>query len=294
MFGLAAAVVGVAAAGYLWWNSRAVMSPNIDSNHMPLPGASVEIVQTVGKHWVLTPKLLNKADVACNYGWHFKGATFGGQKFEASVSLPGVRVIQGMGTAHDRFHADYSQNCVLARQACTWREEPALLSDLLTDPEASKLISVEGPLPTTRQPGVAPWDGQLSGPQVDTVTRADVIALPDNLAKRNAILLNWIEQGFGEFEWAPVTTGDLTFYVFADALKIAGIRISVSATLEQQIADRLDASLLTARMADMVFASATKVILPIPLGASTQMASTAWMVNESTKIDAALVKVDVG
>jgi len=245
------------------------------------------ILQTVGKHWVLTNKIASNGKSG-NYGWHFKGATFGGQKFEASVSLPGVRVIQGVGTAHDRFHADYSQTCVLASQACIYQGQERVLSDLLVDPEASKLLSVEGPLQITRQPGVPQLEplNILSG-SGPVISRAEVAALPDNLTKREAILLGWVEQGSAEIGWASIATGDLTFYVFGDALMFGGVRVNASATLLQQIADRLSCSLLTPRMADLVFASATRTILPIPLGASPQMASTAWMLNESDKITAA-------
>lgn len=256
------------------------------------PGTSTgQIVQTVGKHWILTNKIVGTGKAA-NYSWYFKGATFGGQKFEASVSLPGQRVIQGIGTAHDASHSDYSQVCVIASNQCTYMGQPARLSDLLTDPEASKLLSIEGPLKITRQPGVSQLEPTTTtdGP---AITRAQVVALSDNLPQREAMILSWVEQGSGEYEWVPVTTGDLTFWVFGDALKFGGVRINVSATLEQHIADRLDASLLTARMADLVFQAASKIIQPIPLTqkGTAGMSSTAWMVNESDKIDAALQAV---
>ncbi len=250
------------------------------------PWAPAPIVQSVGKHWCITNKIASN-NKAANYGWHFKGATFGGEKFEATVSLPGVRVIQGVGTAHDRAHSDYSQTCILAAQECQYQGVDRRLSDLLVDPEASKLLSVEGPLVITRQPGVTKLDVMLTTPSTG-LTRADVAALPDSVAKREPILHSWIEQGLGEYAWGQVTTGDLTFFVFADALQFAGVRVNASATLLQQIADRLDCSLLTPRMADLVFASASKVITPIPLQAGAQMASTQWMLDESDKIAAKL------
>lgn len=248
----------------------------------PFVPASAGILQTVGKHWILTNKTAQSGKAA-NYGWHFSGASFGGQSFEASVSLPGVRVIQGIGTAHDRFHADYSQTCVLAAEACIYQGQDARLSDILQDPVASKLVSVEGPMINIRQPGVPQLD-PLSAPPVGSVSRADVTALPNDVTKREPILLSWVEQGLAEYQWADVTVGDMTFHVFADALQFGGVRVSMSATLEQQIADRLSCRLLTARMADLVFASATKIITPFPLPYGPQMSSTAYMLTESDKI----------
>ena len=112
------------------------------------------IVNTVGKHWVLVKSLAQKPNKAANYGWHFEGASFGGQKFEATVSLPGVRLIQGVGTVHDRYHADYSQICQLASRACLVDGEVRDLGDVMRAPELSVLVSHEGPLPFDRQPGV--------------------------------------------------------------------------------------------------------------------------------------------
>jgi len=245
-------------------------------------GTGTGILATVGKNWILTNKTAQSGKAA-NYSWHFVGSSFGGQSFEASVSLPGVRVIQGIGTAHDRFHADYSQTCVLAAEACIYQGQDARLSDILQDPVASKLVSVEGPMINIRQPGVPQLD-PLSAPPVGSVSRADVTALPNDVTKREPILLSWVEQGLAEYQWADVTVGDMTFHVFADALQFGGVRVSMSATLEQQIADRLSCRLLTARMADLVFASATKIITPFPLPYGPQMSSTAYMLTESDKI----------
>ncbi len=213
-----------------------------------------------------------------------RGRKFGGLAFEPSVSLPGVRVIQGIGTKHDRFHTDYSQTCVLAADACVYQGAPASLSTLLQDPIASSLISVEGPLQITRQPGVPQLDpiGPVSAGVL--IERAQVAALPNDPLAREPILLGWVEQGLAEYAWSEITVGDLTFYVFSDALMFGGVRISVSATLQQQIADRLGCVLLTPRMADLVFQNASQVILPYPLPAGPTMASTAYMLNESDKI----------
>ncbi len=253
----------------------------------PEATSSMGIVQTVGKHWILSNKVA-QSGMAANYGWHFNGATFEGMKFEPTVSLPGVRVIQGVGTKHNRFHSDYSQTCVLASQTCTYQGQERVLSELLTDPDASSLISVEGPLLITRQPGVDRLDPISVSPQPGGISRADVAALPDDIPQREAILLSWVEQGLAEYTWSDVTTGDLTFHIFSDALMFGGVRVNVSATLEQQIADRLACSLLTARMADLAFEQAATVLHPFPLPATSQMSSTAYMLDESDKVAGAI------
>jgi len=112
------------------------------------------IIQTVGKHWVLVNKLKGTSKAA-NYGWHFLGNSFGGQKFEPTVSLPGVRVIQGVGTRHDSSHVDYSQNLVLVSNEVDVNGYRMRLQDVLQDPEYAKLASHEGVLTVLRQPGVA-------------------------------------------------------------------------------------------------------------------------------------------
>lgn len=126
------------------------------------------IVSTVGKDWVSTNKIVvveggivspklnktTKQPAACNYGWIFDGATFDGKKWEATVSLPGVRLIQGMGTAHDYSHTDYSQNLRLVARQCWLNGVEMDLASLVMDPAYAGLVSTEGALATWRQPGV--------------------------------------------------------------------------------------------------------------------------------------------
>lgn len=115
----------------------------------------VSIIQTVGKHWVLVNKI-GGTSKAANYGWHFQGSSFGGQKFEPTVSLPGVRLIQGVGTKHNAQHVDYSQNLILMSNDVDLGEDRVRLSDILKDPEYAGLGSHEGVLKVMRQPGVDP------------------------------------------------------------------------------------------------------------------------------------------
>ena len=51
--------------------------------------------------------------------------------------------------------------------------------------------------------------------------------------------------------------------VFGDALEVQGTRVSVSAALEQQIADALGCLLLTPKIADLLWLARTTALLPI-------------------------------
>jgi hypothetical protein len=106
--------------------------------------------------------------------------------------------------------------------------------------------------------------------------------------------------------WAEVTAQagghSATFKVFADALKLpvapiaaalgaqvpAGspeqVRISVSATLEQQIADLLGCLLLTPRLSDMVYLQAGKRIEPQPMPIAATLEA---MCSVSARVDKA-------
>jgi hypothetical protein len=125
------------------------------ANLPPAPGAgSGSIYQSVGKHWILDNDTLSHTGRACNYGWHFPGSSFDGQAWEPSVTL-GLRVVQGRGWAHDVDHVDYSQTCVLASRSCTVDGQKRDLLDVYQDPSLASLVSAQGPLKLTRQPGVA-------------------------------------------------------------------------------------------------------------------------------------------
>lgn len=143
------------------WAGMIYQSQRIDDALAQQGGDLGGIISTVGKHWVLIKKL--SASVAANYGWHFLGSTFKGLKGEASVSLPGIRVIQGVGTRHNTRHRDYSQNCVLVSRWVNVDGQEVLLSDVLQDPEYAPLASHEGVVPFARQPGVQELASIVSG-----------------------------------------------------------------------------------------------------------------------------------
>lgn len=112
------------------------------------------IVQTVGKHWVLVNAIANRPDKGANYGWHFLGA---GQGYNPATSYtgPGVRVWQGVGTVHNAEHADYSQICQLVARSCSVDgHDNFSIEDVMTNPDLAPLLTTEGVLQLTRQPGV--------------------------------------------------------------------------------------------------------------------------------------------
>src|SRR5690348_671329 len=99
----------------------------------------------------------------------------------------------------------------------------------------------------------------------------------DDIAKREAQILDAVYQGNFEARWSSIISvdGDNTaiFKVMADALKVEGVRVNVSATLEQEIADLLYSSLLTAKLADLLYAQAQVVLPPMNRAFSASTAS---------------------
>ncbi len=106
---------------------------------------------------------------------------------------------------------------------------------------------------------------------------------------RDACILSHIEAGDFDQPWATVTSDDhghhAEFQVSADALKIAGVRVNVTAALQQRIADRLGCLLLTPKLYDMCWAQRAVTLPPFPMPITS---STAAMVEHSAKIDKAL------
>lgn len=115
-------------------------------------------------------------------------------------------------------------------------------------------------------------------------------ALPGSA--RDQAILDAVRNGVASISWATITSSipgyDASFSVMADALMVEGVRVGVSASLEQQIADLLGCLLLTPKLADLLWLQRTTTLAPIPLGASSAMATTAMMVKESDAIDDAL------
>jgi hypothetical protein len=141
-------------------------SSNVDAKLKLLP-TNEGLVADPGKHWILDKKLEQLPGRACNYGWHFAGASYQGiAGFAAASSLnkmngKPVKVIQPNATAHDALHSDYSQVCQLVSQICWVDGVEKRFSELLVDPKLSILVNHQGPLKITRQPGVPELTGTV-------------------------------------------------------------------------------------------------------------------------------------
>jgi hypothetical protein len=112
------------------------------------------------------------------------------------------------------------------------------------------------------------------------------MSFPEPLKQREDYVFDSVMQGNFEARWCELsrTAGDheIKLQVFEDALKVDGVRVNVSATLQQRLADVFDASLMTALVADLVFVSAPRGITPCPMPISTTVAS---MLQHSKNVD---------
>ncbi|MFO0612367.1 MAG: glycoside hydrolase family 25 protein [Polyangiaceae bacterium] len=102
------------------------------------------------KTWVLAKgmsasKILEGSEQAFNHGLYTPSAT--------SVTPGGEHAIQVLGGAHGRFEIDYSQVVLLMRGDCSVDGAAMRTANVLTHPELAGLLSDEGPLEVTRQPG---------------------------------------------------------------------------------------------------------------------------------------------
>lgn len=121
---------------------------------------------------------------------------------------------------------------------------------------------------------------------------------PTHGPARDAALLRRIVAGqFDALQWGQIsaTSGahKATFLVFADALKMDGVRVNVGGVNIQQIADLLNCMMLTARLADMMYVQRATIVGgkdPLTLLPSPQpetMDSVGWE-QQSAKIDSLL------
>lgn len=116
---------------------------------------------------------------------------------------------------------------------------------------------------------------------------------PDHGPERDEAILAYIRDGHYTADLLPVTSQynghTATFWVFQDALKIEGVRVNVSAWLQQTIADMLGCSLMTPKIADLAWMQRSCTLPPFTRPITS---STAAMIDNSAKIDAALAKLD--
>jgi hypothetical protein len=119
------------------------------------------------------------------------------------------------------------------------------------------------------------------------------MTFPESLSERNAYILDAVRNGKHEIHWVPVkasTNGhSARFWVNNDALKIEGCRVIVSAFVQQQIADLLGASLLTTKLADLIYEQAEIILVPHTMPITF---ATSAMLSTSAKIDKDLVGKD--
>lgn len=121
-----------------------------------------------------------------------------------------------------------------------------------------------------------------------------------NSRNRDELLLNEIKAGNCEFKYLPITSTyknhTATFEVFADALKIEGVRINVSAKLQQEIADHMGCLLMTAKIADLRYQQANTILKPHPrydASGGRLMTTVDWMIWHSSQIDNDLAKINI-
>ena len=106
------------------------------------------------------------------------------------------------------------------------------------------------------------------------------------VSERDSYILECVKSGNCEYNYSEINSCTSShraeFRVFSDALKIDGVRINCSASLQMKIAKLLDCSLLTAKIADMIYEQRDITVTPFPQSITS---STEAMINHSKKID---------
>ena len=88
----------------------------------------------------------------------------------------------------------------------------------------------------------------------------------------------------GQFGFSNITIENLTISVFSDALKVDGIRIPVSANVQAKIAEYYNCSLITSKIANLIFENKDCYVPPI-IGSVKDMLSAEAIVRHSKGID---------
>ncbi len=120
--------------------------------------------------------------------------------------------------------------------------------------------------------------------------------MPKSGKEREDWIFDQVWDGFSDFSFTEIrsTYNNHTaiFNVFADALRISGVRVSVSAETEQKIADITGCSLLTPKLADLIWMQRSIHIPPFPhaVDASSDMTSNQWSLDHSKHIDEEISK----
>ncbi len=107
---------------------------------------------------------------------------------------------------------------------------------------------------------------------------------PDYGPARDAAILAHAAAGDLEVPWTSLNVaGRIDLTVTGDSVKLAGVRINVSAELQQQLADAFGALLPTPKIMDLMWLARAATIEPVVMPISS---STAAMVQASAGIDA--------
>ena len=118
---------------------------------------------------------------------------------------------------------------------------------------------------------------------------------PEKIVDRENYIYSQVLAGNFEAEWTPLefTRDEMTvrINVMKDALKIDGVRVNVSAELQQKLADVFDASFLTAQIADLMFLRADHRIEPCPFTISSTVAA---MIKHSAAVDSKIGQKPTG
>lgn len=106
------------------------------------------------------------------------------------------------------------------------------------------------------------------------------------LLRRRERILQAVAAGRAEHDWCPLQLADssgnvLHLRVSCDALKIDGVRVNVDATVQQEVADRLGALLLTPKLVDEIYRRSAK----LPPSPQPITASVEGMIAHSGRVD---------
>lgn len=136
-------------------------------------GGARGIVQTCGKPFTLGRILWESRAIGKgqNYGWHLppgqgRGGNWKGAPCWPSVTLPGIYVLQQPGTEHGLRQGDYASTLELVRGDMLVDGRTMPTGAVAMHPELAFLISHEGALPGSRQPGVPQLGGRGGSPIV--------------------------------------------------------------------------------------------------------------------------------
>ncbi len=140
------------------------ISKLIDDEVERLGGDNGGLIDSVGKYWVITNRLLGKGLLygdknACNYGWPSSKA---GSISDVTPKIKGVvhKVWQTLGFKHNDLHEDPSQTIrlmygvVLLKKQGESTFEPVTLDWILSTTGFCDMISHEGPVRYKRQKSV--------------------------------------------------------------------------------------------------------------------------------------------